>query len=158
MEERRQEVRRQADRALQRRVQELEQWHGDSPTHEMRQRLRRAIRHNCTAHLSLAIRQSAGFGDTWTTEQHPIKGRVLDLSAEGCAIFLEQPLEMGQRLSLLINLRSGSKVHAQSVVRWIKAVPKRGGYACGIQFSQVQQKDQQLILIFLREIEETIGL
>ena len=35
-------------------------------------------------------------------------------------MFLEKSLDIGQRISLLISLRSGSKVHSQATVRWVK--------------------------------------
>ena len=157
MEERRKELRRQADRAIQKRMEELEIWRGDVPQSELRQRRRHAIRHNCTIQISLKVRH-APKGDTWVSEDHPIKGKVLDLSVEGSAVFLTQPLDIGQRVSVLITMRSGSKVHARGVVRWARAVTKRQGYACGVQFEQLEFKDFQLIQVFLKELEETIGL
>ncbi|MBI2434312.1 MAG: PilZ domain-containing protein [Candidatus Hydrogenedentes bacterium] len=158
MDDRRKFVRRQADRAVLKRVMDLEQWRGDTPASELRQRLRRAIRHNCTAHISMNIRYSSGFGDTWSADDHPVKGRVLDLSGEGCALFVYENLDIGQRVSLLITLRSGSKVHSRAVVRWTKVVEKRDGYACGLQFENLELRDQQMIQFFLKELDETIGL
>lgn len=158
MEERRKQTRRQADRALQTRLQELEQLYGDTPTRDLRQRRRRAIRHNCTIHLALEPQQASGFGDSWEVDDHPIKGRVLDLSAEGCSIFTPEPLEQGRVVSMLITIRSGSKFHAEGAVRWCRPVALRDGYASGLHFEQIQQKDLQLIQGFLKELDETSGL
>lgn len=158
MQERRHLVRRQADRALQKRLDEIEQWQGDVPQSELRKRRRHAIRHNCIAHLSLRIVHTPLTSEGWSQEDFSLKTRVLDLSAQGCALFVPQPLEVGQRVSLMVVIRSGSKACAHGTVRWNRDITKRQGFASGIEFHQLQPKDLQLIQHFLRELDDTIGL
>ncbi len=57
-----------------------------------------------------------------------------------------------------VELRDGTRIHANAVVRWIKAVPQKGAYASGVQFMQVTDKDRKHIRRFLHELDQTSGL
>ncbi len=149
-------VRRQADRDLLARLQ-LAQGEKD-PGKETRRKQRRAIRHNCEVRIALRLSHAAGGSDIWEATEHPIKGRILDLSIEGCQLFVGQPLEIGQELSLVIALRTGHRVETPGVIRWTKAVPQKNGFACGVQFSPLKPKDEKHIMAFLKELDATIGM
>ena len=149
-------VRRQADRDLLMKLQKAQG--GQSQDKEARRMHRRAIRHNCEVRVALQLSHAAGSADVWQATEHPIKGRILDLSTEGCQLFFSQPIEIGQKLSLAIALRTGKKVQTPATVRWTKAVPQKNGYACGVQFTQLGPKDEKSIVAFLNELDATIGL
>lgn len=158
MQERRKVVRRQADRDMIRQLQELQGRRGEDGSREERHLRRRAIRHNCKVNMGLKVGHSSGFMDTWTVEEYPISGRILDLSPEGCSIFSGTQLDVGQDLSLIIEMRNGAKIRTGGNVRWTKAVREHNGFASGVQFIQIGAKDQQLINAFLKELDQTIGL
>lgn len=156
MQERRRAFRRQADREMYDRARAAAQA-GDAGK-EARRKQRRAIRHNCEVRMAVRLSHSAGYGDTWEATDHPVKGRIMDLSREGCQVFVGQPLEISQELSLAIGLRSGHTIKCLGVVRWTKGVPQKNGYACGVQFSTIEPKDEKRILAFLKEMDATIGM
>ncbi len=156
--ERRRTVRRQSDREMLRQLDEMRGRKDDDASREQRHLRRRAIRHNCKAQVALKITHASGQNDTWTVEEFPLSGRILDLSPEGCSLFSAQQLDIGQELSLLIGMRNGGKIRAGGAVRWTKAVHEHHGYASGVQFTQIGPKDQQQINAFLKELDETIGL
>lgn len=149
-------VRRQADRDLLNKLQ-LAQGVKDQDK-ESRRKHRRAIRHNCEVRIALQLTHAAGNADVWEATEHPVKGRILDLSAEGCQLFVGQALEIGQKLSLVIALRTGHKIQTRGTIRWTKAVPQKNGFASGVQFSGLSAKDEKHIVAFLNELDATIGL
>ena len=156
MHERREKVRRQADLDMVDRLKAYEAGGADSK--EQRRKRRRAIRHTCRVHIAIKISSSSGTMDTWNVEAHPIKGRILDLSAEGCSVFTAQRLEIGQELKLIIVLESGAQVNTAGAVRWTKDIDVHGGYASGVQFAVLGPKDQKAIHAFLAKLDRTIGL
>lgn len=119
---------------------------------------RRAIRHNCKVHIALRLAYQNAQADTWAPEQHPIKGRILDLSPKGCSLFSAQPLDIGQALGLVIVLQSGKKIHTEGSVRWTKHMSKKNGYASGVQLVNLPAKDAKAIEKFLEELDQTAGL
>jgi c-di-GMP-binding flagellar brake protein YcgR len=161
LEDRRKTIRRQADQKLLQRVKELEALTDrrvESGRDEAGHMRRRAIRHNCTVGISMSVGHSSGYLDTWTVDSVKVPGRLLDLSPGGAALFTEQRFETGQELQLTIGLRDGSEIHTKAAIRWVKVVPQKGGYASGVQFSQVSGKDQTKIAEFLAELDATAGL
>ena len=77
---------------------------------------RRAIRHHCKVRMTLKIRRKNAHMDTWTVEELPLQGRILDLSEEGCSVFSRDPIEMGQELGLVVvQVWLGVVVPAQGV-------------------------------------------
>ena len=161
MEDRRKTVRRQADRGLLQRVKELEALTDrrlESRRDEIGHSRRRAIRHNCKVAIAVGVAWSSGNLDTWTVDSYKVPGRLLDLSPGGAALFTEQRFETGQDLQLAITLRDSSNINAKAVVRWVKMMPEKGGYASGVQFTHVSTKDQVRITEFLTELDTTAGL
>lgn len=165
--ERRRFVRRQADREVLQRLRQLEQHvqaavHDGSASTEMaeekRRLRRRAIRHNVAVHIATEVGFRSGVHDTWTVEDLPVKGKILDLSPTGCALFTTQMLDVGTNLKLIIQLQSGAKIAARGIVRWTKAIDARGGFASGVEFTAVSDKDRRMIDKFLQELDQTIGL
>ena len=156
--ERRKQVRRQSDRELKRRLEEIRQDAGEGDSKELRRKRRRAIRHTCKVHIALTIGTSTGHSDTWNTGEHPIKGRILDLSGDGASVFTAEQIDVGLQLKLIIMLERGEGIRTVGVVRWTKAVKGHNGFASGVQFAHIQPKDRQLIASFLKELDETIGL
>jgi len=131
-------------------------------TREQRHRRRRTIRHDCKVQIALRVAFSENDPreghDTWTVSEHAVKGRLLDLSHDGCSVFVKQPLEIGQALSLKIALKSGVTVPAQGVVRWTRAIHEHSGYGSGIQFASLSAEGRKEILKYLDYLERTIGL
>lgn len=156
--ERRKRVRRQADRELLEKAEGPRDRRHDPETKEYRHKRRRAVRHNCQVRIALRIGQSSGWMDTWNVTEHPIKGRILDLSAEGCSLFSPQQLDIGQELSLVIQLRRGGEIRAGGVVRWTKAVRERRGFASGVEFTHIAAEERRRIGAFLQELDSSIGL
>ena len=160
--ERRKVIRRRADRELLQQIQGMQEFDSGQASKEKRRRRRRAIRHNCTVNMALKIDSRGQAGprglDTWTVTEHPVKGRILDVSGVGCSVFSAKPLEIGQELSLVVGLTGGVKIGSKGMVRWMKAVDQRDGYAAGIEFTLIENKDRDLIEKFLTELDATVGL
>ena len=160
--ERRKYLRRQADRELSMRLQAAagaQATQGeDAAASELRKLRRRAIRHNCEVRMALVVSHRAGMGDVWSDSEHPVKGRILDLSVDGCSVFTSGPIEIGQRLSLVLKLSKGKQLGTHGMVRWTKSVQKKGGYASGVQFAELNKKDLKAIRAFLKEMDDTVGL
>ena len=161
--ERRKGMRRQSDRDLLDRLQSVQRARqGDSEDEgaasELRRIRRRAIRHNCEVRLSLVMSHRAGMGDVWSASEHPVKGRILDLSVEGCSVFTQNPIEIGQQLSLMLRLLDGRQIGTRGIARWTKGVPQKGGYAVGVQFETLCEKDVKAVRAFLKEMDDTVGL
>jgi len=160
--ERRKMIRRKGDRELLHRIQGMHEFDAGQASKEKRRRRRRAIRHNCTVDIALRIDCRAQGGsrglDTWSVTDHPVKGRILDVSGVGCSVFCAQPLEIGQELSLVIGLLGGVTIDSKGMVRWMKAVVQRGGYAAGIEFTHIENEDRDRIETFLQELDDTVGL
>jgi len=159
-EERRRSIRRQADRDLTQRFQALQAQASEQDSRDLRHKRRHAIRHNCRVHIALKIGHSVGRGplDTWTVSEFPLKGRILDLSAEGCSVFCGQQLDVGSELNLIIALRDNAQIKTNGIVRWNKGIRQHNGYACGVQFQRIQEADRRRIQAFLEELDETAGL
>ena len=159
--ERRKAVRRQADRDLLLKVEKLislvDRRGGDDAKERERQR-RRTIRHNCKVGIDMLIGHAAGYSDTWSVDAVKVKGRVLDLSTGGAALYTKQPFDTGQELRLTIVLPEGGTVNTHATVRWVKAMPEKQAYASGVQFVHVTDADQALIEGFLAELDATAGL
>ncbi len=165
MEERRKFIRRQADRdllqryqALLTRIQQLEGMANIEDNRELRHKRRRTIRHLCHVRIGLPIGFRSDKDDMWTVEQLPIKGRLLDLSAEGCAVFTHQSFDMGQNINLNIEINNGKHIRASGLVRWTKQLPEKGGYASGVKFQKISPEDSKILYNFLDELDRTIGL
>ena len=156
-EDRRRSVRRQSDRELLQQLQILRDrrsGHDD----EDRQRRRRAIRHHCAVSLALRIGFAAGAGEAMSYTNQSVKGRILDLSPTGCAVFTRDALTNGTEIGLVIHLDTGGDVPARGVVRWTKGVNAREGFACGVEFIKLDPRSQEQIARFLRHLDENIGL
>lgn len=154
--DRRKHLRRKDDRDLV--LEALERRKAKSAPEGRERKLRRAIRHNCVADLDYEVAEKRGDSEEWEVSTYKINGRVLDLSAEGAALFTKQPLSMGQVASLCIHLYDGRKIQTQAEVRWTKRKEKKGGYATGVQFVQISEEDEKLIEEFIAELDETLGL
>lgn len=154
MEDRRRYLRRENDRALLTRLRELEanydrREHAQSIDHARR----RAIRHNCVVSVGFDISGSESVEGLGT-----LNGRVLDLSVGGASIFTHERLELGRRIALAIRLYDASHIDLRAVVRWVKAIPDKEGFVSGVQFMDVSGVEQSKILVFLRELDATVGL
>lgn len=165
MEERRKFIRRQSDRdliqrfqALALRLQQLESMANEEENRELRHKRRRTIRHLCHVRIGMPISFRSDRDDIWTTEQLPIKGRLLDLSVEGCAIFTPQSFDIGQTINLNIEVSAGKHIRAVGSIRWTKHLLDKGGYASGIQFQKISAEDSKILSQFLNELDRTIGL
>jgi len=156
-EERRKLARRQADRELHQQLQILrDRRHGSEE--EDRQRRRRAIRHHCAVSLAIRIGYSSGTREAMTYNTQNVKGRILDLSPTGCAVFTRESLPIGTEIGLNIHLDTGNDIPARGTVRWTKGVNAREGFACGIEFQKLQPREQEHITKFLKYIDENVGL
>lgn len=156
--ERRKFFRRASDRDLINQIRHLrEQMDGDV-NKELRHKRRRAIRHTCTVKINIQVGVQSARNDDWSTTDHPVAGRLLDLSADGCQLFTRDLLDIGSQMSLLITLQTGEDIRAVGVVRWNKAVPEKKGYALGAQFTRADPDAQERISTFLAHLDRTGGL
>lgn len=155
--ERRKQVRRQSDRELIQQLQILRD-RRDGNSDEERHRRRRAIRHHCAVSLAVRVGYAAGASEAFTYSEKAVKGRILDLSPTGCAVFTREPLSNGTEVGLVIHLDHKGDIPARGVVRWTKGVDAREGFACGVEFTKLQPRERDQIAKFLRDIDESIGL
>ncbi len=156
-EERRTQSRRQADRELLQQLQILRD-RRSGQDEEDRQRRRRAIRHHCAVSLSIRVGFASGMSEAMTYNQQNVKGRILDLSPTGCAVFTRESLPNGTEIGLVIHLDTGEDIPARGVVRWTKGVNAREGFACGVEFVKLQPRERDHIAVFLKHIDENVGL
>ena len=156
MQERRKQVRRQADRELARLCDQARQ-DDDNGSNKRRQR-RRIIRHNCKAALDIQIGQNSGDSHDLKVRLHTIPGRVLDLSKTGASLFTHHSLEVGDDFRLVLLIDGAPRIEALAAVRWIKLVEDKNGYASGVEFTKVGMRDQELLDEFLDRLESTVGL
>jgi len=158
MEERRHTVRREADRELlemYRRLKSEVEAGGASGARKLR---RRAIRHHCKVQVTLASGYQNERADVWRPSGTPVKGRILDLSNEGCSVFTRDPIDIGTRVGLKIELEGEGGINVQAVVRWSKSIPEKGGVASGTQFAKLSPEESRRIEAFLKRMDETAGL
>ncbi len=156
MQERRKQVRRQTDRDS---LGELQRFRdSEIGTKEHKRKRRHAIRHACHAVIDLEIATAAGGSDEWNVSHEQIKGRVLDLSETGASLFVKHAVAMGQAFRLEIEMYDGAKVEAIAETRWTKSMEAKGGYAIGIEFTQLTPAHQQVIQNFLKDLEASAGL
>lgn len=156
MQERRKVVRRRADREL---YELVEQKTGLKPAQLVRQRkMRRAIRHTCKAVLQLSVAHAAGEFQDWQTDRHDLKARVLDLSEGGAALFSKHELRPGHRFRIGIKLYDGKAIEAEAEVRWAKYKDQKEGWAVGVEFTDMDAKNEKRLAAFLAELDATLGL
>lgn len=154
--ERRVAVRRKSDREL---YELIERKTGVKPDQLVRERkLRRAIRHTCKATLEIDVRHSVGQTDDWETDRAKIKARVLDLSEGGASLFCKHDLRQGTPCRVAIKLYDGSEAEADAEVRWSSHKPQKDGYALGVQFTKIDDKNQRRLKKFLTNLDETLGM
>lgn len=158
MQERRKWIRRQADRALLENARSQRSASSHEEDNAARHMRRRVIRHHCQVRIRMKIRYSNGRDDTWSVTEHPIAGRLLDLSETGCSIFTKEQLEMGQELMLGLVLPDSKPIDVSGTVRWVKLVPDKGGCAHGAEFSGLTAAGRKAIEAFLKHLDETVGL
>ncbi|MCX8064277.1 MAG: PilZ domain-containing protein [Candidatus Hydrogenedentes bacterium] len=165
MEERRKLIRRQADReliqrynALLQRVQQLEAMLKGEENHELRHKKRRIIRHVCHIRIGMPVGYMSDRDDTWHIDHLNIKGKLLDLSSDGCAIFTHQQFNIDQQLNVIIEVSGGRLIRTVGSVRWTKHIPEKGGYASGVKFIKVNKDDINTLNCFLDELDRTVGL
>lgn len=165
VQERRKYVRRQADRdliqrynALLARVQQLEAMLKGEENHELRHKKRRIIRHTCHVRIGMPIGYMSDKDDTWHLDNLNVKGKLLDLSNDGCAVFTHQQFNIDQQLHLIIEVSGNRIIRTVGTVRWTKHIPEKGGYASGIKFIKINREDIDTLNTFLDELDRTIGL
>lgn len=156
MEERRQIVRRRADRELH---ELIEAKTGLKPSQLVRNRkLRRAIRHTCKAVIEMEVAHSAGESQIWQKDQHEMKARVLDLSEGGAALFTRHEIRPGQPVNVDIKLYDGTSIEAESEVRWTKPKQEKKGFALGVQFKKLDERNRKRLSRFLNELDASLGM
>ncbi len=156
--ERRKTVRREQDRRLLEQLERAGTGRGSDTSHEHRHLRRRAIRHNCQVKMALRVGANFGGSDTWTLSEHPLPGRLLDLSIDGCSVFSAQQLDIGAQLSVKIDMHREGLIQSVCVVRWSKAVPEHHGYATGLQFGEISPANRERVRAFIQRMDATIGL
>ena len=158
IEERRKLMRRASDRQMHSQVQQFQSQVDGEVNRELRQKRRRAIRHTCTVKINLQMGHRAGNSESWSMTDHPVAGRLLDLSTDGCQLYTRDLLEIGVQLSLQITLQTGEEIRAVGIVRWNKAIPEKNGYGLGVQFTRADHDAQARIQNFITYLDQTGGL
>ena len=160
MEERRKELRREADRELVDaaiRMEEQLDRRSSGEGKEAKRNRRRAIRHNCSVIIKV-LPSGAGASDSWQSPEPDLLGRVLDLSTDGASVFTSKPFDAGQNLGLQIKTREGVTLKGKGQVRWVKSVPEKRGFATGVQFEDLSEAESDAINEFLASLDATAGL
>lgn len=153
MEERRVHIRRQADR------ERIEHANESRPAKDQSRKRRRAIRHSCKAELNIEVsHQQGGPGGEWVITRQRLQGRVLDLSEDGASFFVKYPASTNQNFNFLIKLNDGRKIEGAADVRWVKQKESAKGYAVGARFTRIDNRNLKLIDVFLKKLDETLGL
>lgn len=88
----------------------------------------------------------------------PIKGRLLDLSTDGCQVFTRDGFDIGAVMNVLVVIETNVEIKAVGIVRWTKSVPEKKGFALGVQFTRAEADAQSNIQAFLDRLDKTIGL
>ncbi len=154
--ERRSVVRRKADREL---FDLVEKKTGVKPDQLVRERkLRRAIRHTCKATIDIDVKHSVGQTGHWETDKHQLKARVLDLSEGGASLFSKHDLRQGTRCRVGIKLYDGKSVEADAEIRWNSPKPQKEGFALGVQFTEIDDKNRKRLSKFLTDLDNTLGM
>lgn len=155
--DRRKGLRRQADREMAQQLEILRD-RRNGQSEEERHRRRRAIRHHCAVSLAVRVGMATGGSEAFTYTEHRVKGRILDLSPTGCAVFTREALSNGTEVGLVVHLDQGGDIPARGVVRWTKGVSAREGFACGIEFVNLKPPARDLITRFLQHLDDSIGM
>ena len=152
MDERRALVRRLADREV---FELIEDKTGLKP-HELTRarKLRHAIRHTCKAVLEVKDVDAPGGQDP----SKPLRARVLDMSEGGASLFIKYDLRVGSQLKLGVVIYDGSVIESQADVRWSAPKPAREGYAIGLEFADMDEKNRKRLGTFLAELAATLGM
>ena len=157
VEERRVEIRRQADRELISRASKTGA--GEDGSRQESRKRRRAIRHACKAELNIEVsHQQGGRGGEWVVTRQRLQGHVLDLSEDGASFFIKYPASTNQNFNFLIKLHDGRKIEGAADVRWVKQKESANGYAVGTRFTRIDNRNLKLIALFLEKLDETLGL
>lgn len=155
-EERRETVRRLADRELHELIQDKL---GVTPGVLVHQRKkRRAIRHTCKATLKVDVMHSSDPNYKPELDQVELRGRILDLSEGGTSVFTKYDIPTGYKLTINLTIYDGSIIEAIGMVRWSKPKEAKKGYALGIEFVDLNSKTEKRLNAFLTELDATLGM
>ncbi len=157
-EERRKFIRRESDRVLRSQLSHAREQAAGEINRELRHKRRRAIRHTCGVQLSIPMGHRDAHSNDWRMSAQPIKGRLLDLSTDGCQVFTRDGFEIGAVMNVLVTIETNVEIKAVGIVRWTKAVPEKQGFALGVQFTRAEADAQSQIQKFLDRLDKTIGL
>jgi len=116
---------------------------------------RRTIRHKVKVRIEMLIRYV--IADTLSESTMGVKGRLLDLSTDGCMLFTKKRFDEGQALRLTILIPWQPEVVTQAVVHWCKALPEKEGFASGVSFKNLPEKGLKVITKFLAKLESKIS-
>jgi len=156
VEERRSEVRRQADREV---LDFIEKKTGQPANQLIRDRkLRHAVRHTCKATIEVGVAHASGASEEWTTDSQSLRSRVLDLSVGGAALFTKYEIQPGAHVRVGVKLYDGQTIDAQARVRWSKFKQAKDGYAVGVEFTDIDATNQKRLDTFLTELDATLGM
>lgn len=124
----------------------------------MKRERRRAIRHQCRVLIEMLVRCESGLTGDRTTNTIEVKGRLLDLSAEGVMLQTRQDFSVGQELRLTIFLPDRPTVVAATSVRWCKPLPeKEREFASGALFLTMTREGMNTIEAFLNDLMHAAG-
>lgn len=152
MDERRAWIRRLADREI---FELIEDQTDLKPGQLVRARkMRQAIRHTCKAVVEIAESDAPAGVDP----ARPLRARVLDLSSGGASLFTKYELREGTRLKLGVVLHNGQVIESQTQVRWSTPKPAKEGFAVGLEFVDIDAKNEQRLSTFLTELATTLGM
>jgi len=126
-----------------------------SDAKELQRERRRTIRHKVKVRIEMIIRYA--IAGVWSESTLNVKGRVLDLSTDGCRLFTKKQFDQGQELRLTIYMPWQPKVVSQAIVRWCKPLPEKEGYASGVSFKGLPEKGLKVIAKFLDRLESKIA-
>ena len=141
-----------AQLAVEREPEEEQREVAPDPRDAKRER-RRTIRHKCRVNVAMLMKVRYGGTDEWSVHVVALKGRLLDLSAEGALLCTKENLEFGQELRLVISMPGEPIVKAHALVGACKPIPNKGAFASGVNFTSLSAQGSRSVERFLLTIQ-----
>lgn len=123
-------------------------------TRDMKRERRRAVRQKCKVRIEMIVRYKYGASGEWTENAVEIKGKLLDLSADGAMLYTKDSFVIDQELRLTIFIPKQPPVTTPVTVRSSKLIPEKECYASGTKFRGIPAEGLAGIVRFLNGVGE----
>ncbi|MDQ1257644.1 MAG: PilZ protein, partial [Candidatus Hydrogenedentes bacterium] len=120
---------------------------------EARRKRRHVIRHDCKAVVEMQVGFALPGEKQNVSNAVRSKARVLDLSIQGASLFTKEQFAPELNIQVVVTLKNGKQVTPKAVVRWVKPIPDKGGFAMGVQFLSIPTAELEHFRKFLIELD-----